>query len=59
MKKVVGGVTVPKGFKAAGEHVGLKRKRKDLAILMSEVPATVAGVFTTNVVKSCDRRYSY
>ncbi len=51
MKIVSGGVTVPKGFRAAGAHVGLKRKRKDLAILLSDVGATVAGVFTTNVVK--------
>ncbi|MBX9669956.1 MAG: bifunctional glutamate N-acetyltransferase/amino-acid acetyltransferase ArgJ [Candidatus Obscuribacterales bacterium] len=51
MKIVSGGVTAPKGFKAAGAHVGLKRKRKDLAILLSDVDATVAGVFTTNVVK--------
>lgn len=59
MKKVAGGVTIPKGFKAAGEHVGLKRKRKDLAILMSEVPATVAGVFTTNVVKGAPVIWSH
>lgn len=51
MKMVTGGVTIAKGFKAAGAHVGLKRKRKDLAILMCDVPATVAGVFTTNTVK--------
>ncbi len=51
MKIVSGGVTAPKGFRAAGAHVGLKRKRKDLAILLSDVAATVAGVFTTNVVK--------
>ncbi|MDZ4833375.1 MAG: bifunctional glutamate N-acetyltransferase/amino-acid acetyltransferase ArgJ [Candidatus Melainabacteria bacterium] len=59
MKKVAGGVTVAKGFKAAGQHVGLKRKRKDLAILMSEVPATVAGVFTTNVVKGAPVTWSH
>lgn len=51
MLKVKGGVTTPRGFKAAGAHVGLKRKRKDLAILMSDVPATAAAVFTTNVAK--------
>lgn len=59
MLKVNGGVTVPKGFKAAGEHVGLKRKRKDLAILISAVPATVAGVFTTNVVKGAPVIWSH
>ncbi len=58
MLKVAGGVTVPKGFKAAGAHVGLKRKRKDLAILISDVPATVAAVFTTNVVKGAPVTWS-
>ncbi len=42
----------PKGFKAAGIHCGVKHKKKDLAILVSEVPANVAGVFTTNVIKA-------
>ena len=44
--------TLPKGFKAAGEHVGLKRKRKDLALIYSEVGAEVAMALTTNVVKA-------
>lgn len=51
MLKMAGGVTVPQGFCAAGMHVGLKRKRKDLAILSASVPCTAAAVFTTNVVK--------
>jgi glutamate N-acetyltransferase/amino-acid N-acetyltransferase len=42
----------PKGYKAAGIHCGLKHKKKDLALLVSEVPANVAGVFTTNVIKA-------
>ncbi|WP_420910187.1 bifunctional ornithine acetyltransferase/N-acetylglutamate synthase, partial [Lysinibacillus fusiformis] len=41
-----------KGFKAAGLHCGLKHKKKDLALLVSEVPASVAGVFTTNAVQT-------
>ena len=47
-----GGVTSAKGFMAAAAHVGVKRKRKDLALLWSEVPAKVAAVFTTNVMKA-------
>lgn len=43
---------LPKGFQAAGEHVGLKRKRKDLALIYSEVDAEVAMALTTNVVKA-------
>ena len=42
----------PKGFKANGLHCGLKHKKKDLALLVSEVPASVAGVFTTNAIKA-------
>jgi glutamate N-acetyltransferase/amino-acid N-acetyltransferase len=46
------GVTQPKGFTACGRYTGLKNKRRDLAIIFSEVPANFAGVFTTNVVKA-------
>ncbi|MFF5994232.1 bifunctional glutamate N-acetyltransferase/amino-acid acetyltransferase ArgJ [Lysinibacillus sp. KU-BSD001] len=45
-------VVSPKGFTAAGVHCGIKKEKKDLAILVSEVPASVAGVFTTNVVQA-------
>ncbi|TQR33487.1 bifunctional glutamate N-acetyltransferase/amino-acid acetyltransferase ArgJ [Lysinibacillus sphaericus] len=45
-------IVSPKGFKAAGLHCGLKHKKKDLAVLVSEVPASVAGVFTTNAIQA-------
>lgn len=41
-------VTLPLGYKAGGMHCGIKRKRLDLGYIVSEVPATVAGVYTTN-----------
>ena len=45
------GVTLAKGFKASGIKAGIKKSGKDdLAIIYSEVPATVAGVFTQNLV---------
>lgn len=47
-----GSVTSAKGYQAAGAHIGVKRKRKDLALIYSEVPATVACMFTTNVMKA-------
>lgn len=47
-----GGVTAPRGFLAAGVHCGIKKNKKDLAVVYSEVPATAAGVFTTNRVKA-------
>ena len=48
-------IVSPKGFTAAGVHCGIKKNKsdkKDLAILVSEVPASVAGVFTTNAVQA-------
>ncbi len=42
------GVTAPKGFRAAGIACGIKKRKKDLALIYSEVPAVAAGVFTTN-----------
>ncbi|NLP37124.1 MAG: bifunctional glutamate N-acetyltransferase/amino-acid acetyltransferase ArgJ [Firmicutes bacterium] len=48
LRQVPGGVTAAKGFLAAGLHCGLKKDKKDLALIYSEVPATAAGVFTKN-----------
>ncbi|MGD8781549.1 MAG: bifunctional glutamate N-acetyltransferase/amino-acid acetyltransferase ArgJ [Ignavibacteria bacterium] len=47
-----GTVTSVQGIKAAGIHCGIKRKRKDLAVIYSETPCTVAGTFTLNKVKA-------
>lgn len=52
MKIIKGGITAAKGFKAFGLHAGLKKKRKDLALVVSEAPALYSGTFTTNVVKA-------
>ncbi|ABR49510.1 arginine biosynthesis bifunctional protein ArgJ [Alkaliphilus metalliredigens QYMF] len=46
-----GNVTSPKGFQASGVHVGIKKKRKDIALIVSDVLAEAAAVFTTN--KAC------
>ncbi|MCK5784863.1 MAG: bifunctional glutamate N-acetyltransferase/amino-acid acetyltransferase ArgJ, partial [Desulfobacterales bacterium] len=41
------------GFKAAGIASGLKKNGgKDLGMIFSEVPASVAGIFTTNKVQA-------
>ncbi|GEK33586.1 bifunctional ornithine acetyltransferase/N-acetylglutamate synthase [Kurthia sibirica] len=45
-------IIAPKGFSAAGFHCGLKHKKKDIGMIFSEVPASVAGVFTTNAIKA-------
>jgi glutamate N-acetyltransferase / amino-acid N-acetyltransferase len=43
-----GSVTLPRGFRASGKHVGIKRARPDLGVLVSDVPAVSAVFFTTN-----------
>ena len=52
MKRIKGGITAPLGFTAAGVACGIKKSRKDLAIVVSEKPCVAAGVFTTNKVKA-------
>ncbi len=58
MKIIQGGVTSPIGFKAAGAFIGLKKARKDLALLVSEKPAIYSGTFTTNVVKAAPVKWN-
>jgi len=43
-----GGVTSPKGFTAGAFGCRIRRLKKDLALIVSEVPAAVAAVFTLN-----------
>lgn len=54
MKIIDGGVTAPKGYKAAGTRAGIKagKTNKDMAMIYSEVPAMAAGTFTKNIVKA-------
>ncbi len=61
MKQIQGGVTAAEGFFAASCAAGIKgEKRKDMALVYSDVPCVVAGTFTTNLVKAApvlwDRR---
>ena len=60
LKLVNGSIVAPKGFRAAGVFCDIKRigtgkgsdkgRKRDLALIVSESPATVAGMFTTNQV---------
>lgn len=53
MEVIKGGVTAAKGFRAAAAAMGIKyENRTDMAMIYSEKPCKVAGVFTTNVVKA-------
>ncbi len=58
--EIAGSIVAPQGFHAAGVFCDIKRlgtgkgsdkgQKRDLALIVSEVPATVAGMFTTNQV---------
>lgn len=52
IKVISGGVTAPKGYQAIGIAAGIKKKRKDMALIYSETPCRAAGTFTTNIVKA-------
>ncbi|PZV17522.1 MAG: arginine biosynthesis bifunctional protein ArgJ [Leptolyngbya sp.] len=50
---ISGGVTAPKGYRAAGITAGLKPSGlPDLALIVSDVEAIAAGVFTLSVVRA-------
>ena len=53
MQTIAGGVCAAKGFKASGIHCGLRKNKalKDLALIVSDVPASAAAVYTQNLVK--------
>ena len=60
LSPVEGSIVAPQGFLASGVFCDIKRlgtgkgsqkgRKRDLALIVSEVPATVAGMFTTNQV---------
>ncbi|MDH7504069.1 MAG: bifunctional glutamate N-acetyltransferase/amino-acid acetyltransferase ArgJ [Verrucomicrobiota bacterium] len=62
LKTVLGSIVAPRGFRAAGVFCDIKRlgtgkgsekgRKRDLAIIVSDVPAVAAGMFTTNQVKA-------
>ncbi len=59
-KTVPGSIVAPTGFLAGGVFCNIKRlgtgkgsdkgRKRDLGLIVSEVPATVAGMFTTNQI---------
>lgn len=48
MRECEGGVTTPVGFTAGGLYCGIRKAKKDIAIIASEKPAAAAAVFTLN-----------
>jgi len=54
-----GGVSSAEGFQAAGVACGIKpRGEKDMALVVSDVPAEAAAAFTTNLVKAAPVKVS-
>lgn len=53
MKIIDGGICAAKGFTAGGIHCGIRKNKtkRDLALIFSEVKASAAAVYTTNLVK--------
>ena len=59
-KEISGSIVAPKGFRAGGVFCDIKKlgtgkgsdkgQKRDLALIVSDVSATVAGMFTTNQV---------
>ena len=59
-KSIEGSIVAPQGFLASGVFCDIKRlgtgkgsakgKKRDLTLIVSEVPAAVAGMFTTNQI---------
>ncbi|HEY0827688.1 MAG TPA: bifunctional glutamate N-acetyltransferase/amino-acid acetyltransferase ArgJ [Bacilli bacterium] len=48
-----GSITTPKGFRAGGLHCGLKKtNRYDLGVIVCDLPAAAAGVYTLNVFQA-------
>lgn len=58
MEWITGSVTAPRGFRAAGVRCGVKSRGKDLALIVSDAQAVVAGMFTTNRAAAPCVRYS-
>ncbi len=53
MEHISGGVCAPIGFKAGGVHCGIRKNRvkRDIALIISEVPPSASAVYTQNLVK--------
>ena len=47
-----GTIVTPKGFRAAGIHAGLRYTKKDLGVIVCDVKASCAAVYTQNVFQA-------
>ena len=61
IEQIEGGVAAPQGFVASGVACGIKQRKSDLALVLSEKPGPAAATLTTNrvqghCVRLCKRR---
>ncbi len=58
--QISGGITAPRGWRAGGVNAGIKagNQKPDMALLVSDVPAVSAGVYTKNLVKAAPVTWS-
>jgi glutamate N-acetyltransferase / amino-acid N-acetyltransferase len=57
--RINGSVTAPRGFRAASVAAGIKANgKKDVALIVSDLPAAAAATFTTNQVKAAPVKLS-
>ena len=54
VKKTEGGILAAKGYSVASRNIGINagNTKRDLTLIKSDVPATVVGTFTRNIVKA-------
>lgn len=54
MKGIEGGITAAAGYRTGAVHSGIRgnQAKKDLAIIVSDVPCQAAAVYTSNIVKA-------
>lgn len=61
MKTIEGGICAPQGYRAGAVSAKIKNAnvtKKDCALIVSDVPAVIAGCFTTNQVKAAPVQWS-
>ncbi len=53
IQHISGGVCAAKGFQAGGIHCGIRKNKtkRDISMILSDVPASAAAVYTSNLVK--------
>ncbi|MDD4872739.1 MAG: bifunctional glutamate N-acetyltransferase/amino-acid acetyltransferase ArgJ [Kiritimatiellae bacterium] len=54
---ISGGITAPKGYRASGVQAGIKYPRPDMAMIVSDKAAVIAGTFTRNKIQGAHIKF--